>query len=145
MTEEPDVEIHIPPKPEFVALVRHVIGATARMGGLSPDAVENAKLAASEASTNAVVVTAKAERDEPVQVTAEVQGDRILLEVADRGRHDEPAEIVEEVEPTSLDFTFERGLSLPLIRGLADDVVLSEREGGGTVVTMTITEGPPEA
>ena len=65
--------------------------------------------------------------------------------MADRGRHDEPADIVEEMEPTSLDFTFERGLSLPLIRGLADDVALSEREGGGTVVTMTITEGPPEA
>jgi len=145
VTEESDVEIHIPPKPEYVALVRHVIGATARMGGLSPDAVENAKLAASEASTNAVVVTTKARSDEPVRVTAEVQGDRIRLEVADRGRHDEPADIVEEMEPTSLDFTFERGLSLPLIRGLADDVALSEREGGGTVVTMTITEGPPEA
>ena len=41
MTERPDVEIHIPPKPEYVALVRHVIGATARMGGLSPDAVRD--------------------------------------------------------------------------------------------------------
>ena len=143
MTEAPDVEIEIPPKPEYVALVRHVIGATARLGGLGPDTVENAKLAASEASTNAVVVTARAESDEHVRVTAELQGDRIRLTVADRGRHEEPGEIVEETEPSSLDFTFERGLSLPLIRGLADDVVLSEREGGGTIVSMTIVEGSP--
>ena len=144
MIQDPDVEIQIPPKPEYVALVRHVIGATARMGGLSPDAVENAKLAASEASTNAVVVTARAEHRGPVEVTAGVEGDRIRLFVADRGRHGEPAEIVEEVEPSSLDFTFERGLSLPLIQGLADDVSLSEREGGGSVVAMTIVEGSPQ-
>jgi len=140
---EPDVEIHIPPKPEYVALVRHVIGATARMGGLSPDAVENAKLAASEACTNAVVVTARAESEDPVEVTAGVEGDRIHLRVADRGRHTEQSEIVKEVEPTSLDFTFERGLSLPLIQGLADDVDVAERDGGGTTVTMTIVDGSP--
>jgi anti-sigma regulatory factor (Ser/Thr protein kinase) len=143
--EGPDVEIHLPPKPDYVALVRHVVGATARMGGLSPDAVENAKLAASEASTNAVVVTARAGSLGPVEVTANVEGDRIRLMVADRGRHGEHAEIVEEVEPSSLDFTFERGLSLPLIQGLADDVTLSEREGGGTVLTMTIVEGSAQA
>jgi anti-sigma regulatory factor (Ser/Thr protein kinase) len=51
---------------------------------------------------------------------------------------------VEDVEPSSLDFTFERGLSLPLIQGLADDVSLTEREGGGSVVAMTIVEGSPQ-
>jgi serine/threonine-protein kinase RsbW len=141
---DPDVEIQIPPKPEYVALVRHVVGATARMGGLSPDSVENAKLAASEACTNAVIVTARAVNDGSVEVSASVEGDRIRLSVADRGRHGETAEIVEEIEPSSLDFTFERGLSLPLIQGLADDVSLTEREGGGSVVAMTIVEGSPQ-
>jgi serine/threonine-protein kinase RsbW len=142
--QDPDVEIEIPPKPEFVALVRHVVGATVRMGGLSPDTVENAKLAASEACTNAVVVTARAEHRGPVEVSASVEGDRIRMIVADRGRHAEQAEIVEEIEPSSLDFTFERGLSLPLIQGLADDVSVEERQDGGSVVTMTIVEGSPQ-
>jgi serine/threonine-protein kinase RsbW len=143
VTPGPDVEIHIPPKPEFVALVRHVIGATARMGGLDPDSVETAKLAVSEACTNAVVVTARANREEAVEVTADVEGDRMVIHVADRGEHSEQAEIVEEVEPSSLDFSFERGLSLPLIQGLVDELDLTQRDGGGSLVTMTIIEGPP--
>ena len=105
MTDPPDVEIRIPPKPEFVALVRHVVGATARMMSLDPEAVETAKLAVSEACTNAVVVTARAKREDPVEVTADVQGDRMVVRVADRGQHSEAAEIVEEVGPSSLDFS----------------------------------------
>jgi serine/threonine-protein kinase RsbW len=143
VTAGPDVEIRIPPKPEFVALVRHVIGATARMAGLDPDSVETAKLAVSEACTNAVVVTARAKREDPVEITGDVQGDRMVILVADRGEHGEVAEIIEEVEPSSLDFSFERGLSLPLIQGLVDEVDLAERDGGGTVVTMTIVEASP--
>jgi len=143
VTDGPDVEILIPPKPDYVALVRHVIGATARLAGLDPDSVETAKLAVSEACTNAVVVTARAKREVPVEVTANVRGDRMVILVGDRGEHAEPAEIVEEIEPSSLDFSFERGLSLPLIQGLVDEVDLSERDGGGTLVTMTILEGPP--
>jgi serine/threonine-protein kinase RsbW len=143
VTSGPDVEILIPPRPEYVALVRHVIGATARLAGLDPDSVETAKLAVSEACTNAVVVTTRARREDAVQITADVRGDRMEILVADRGEHSELAEIVEEVEPSSLDFSFERGLSLPLIQGLVDDVNLAERDGGGTVVTMTIIEGPP--
>lgn len=140
MSELPDVEISVPPRPELVALVRHVVGATARMGGLTPDAVEYAKLAVSEACTNAVVMTARARRSDPVNVTAELEGDRLRVVVTDRGEYPEDGEIVEEVEPTSLDFTFERGLSLPLIQGLVDDLDIAPREGGGMVVTMTLIE-----
>ena len=57
---DPDVAIEIPPKPEYVALVRHVVGAAARMGGMSPDLVDNVKLAVSEAATNAVTVSQRA-------------------------------------------------------------------------------------
>ena len=61
----PDVSIEIPPAAEFVGLVRHVIGATARLGGLSPDSVENAKLVASEACTNAVTMSSRVGRSDP--------------------------------------------------------------------------------
>jgi anti-sigma regulatory factor (Ser/Thr protein kinase) len=60
--------------------------------------------------------------------------------VTDRGEYPDDEEIIEEVEPTSLDFTFERGLSLPLIQGLVDDLDITPREGGGMVVTMTLIE-----
>lgn len=144
---DPDVEIEIPPRPEYVALVRHVVGAAARMGGLSPDLVDNVKLAASEAATNAVTMSERASSEEPVQVTAEIEGDRLLVQVTDRGSHDEALRSLEssDTDPSSLDFSFERGLSLPLIQGLVDEFEIEPREGGGSVVRMTIIESDAEA
>jgi serine/threonine-protein kinase RsbW len=142
-----DVEIGIPPKPEFVALVRHVVGATARLGGLSPDAVENAKLAVSEACTNAVVMTVRAGTPDPVEVSADLEGDRMRVMVSDRGAYQDAEEdaLDDPEEPSSLDFTFERGLSLPLIEGLVDELDISPREGGGRVVSMTVVDAAESA
>jgi serine/threonine-protein kinase RsbW len=144
---DPDVDLSIPPKPDYVALVRHVVGAAARMGGLSPDLVDNVKLAVSEAATNAVTVSQRASSDEDVRVTAELEGDRLLVEVTDRGSHDEALRTLEsgDTDPSSLDFSFERGLSLPLIQGLVDEFEIQARDGGGSVVRMTIIDVEAEA
>jgi anti-sigma regulatory factor (Ser/Thr protein kinase) len=137
----PDVEILIPPKPEYVGLARHVVGATARLAGLTPASVENAKLAVSEAATNAVTVTAKAASPGPVEVRAELEGDRILVEVSDRGEVAAGGlAAVDSEDPDSLDFSFERGLSLPLIQGLVDELEIAPREGGGTTMRMAIID-----
>ncbi|MFL5799314.1 MAG: ATP-binding protein [Actinomycetota bacterium] len=143
---DPDVELEIPPKPEYVALVRHVVGAAARMGGLPPNLVDNAKLAVSEAATNAVTVSAGKQSAEPVAVSAEVEGDRLLVEVADRGSHEAAIRSLEsgDSDPDSLEFSFERGLSLPLIQGLVDEFRVEAREGGGSVVRMTLIEADAE-
>jgi serine/threonine-protein kinase RsbW len=135
----PDVEVLIPSRPDYVALVRHVVGATARLGGLAPDVVDDAKLAASEATTNAVTMTSRAGVSDPVEVRAVLEGDRIVVEVADRGAY-EAQGVGSEDTTDSLEFSFERGLSLPLIQGLVDGVEISPREGGGTSIRMTIVE-----
>lgn len=144
---DPDVDIRIPSRPEYVALVRHVVGATARLGGLSPDLVDNVKLAVSEAATNAVTVSQRASSDEDVRVTAELEGDRLLVQVTDRGSHDEALRTLQtgDTDPSSLDFSFERGLSLPLIQGLVDEFEIESRDGGGSVVRMTIIEAAEAA
>ena len=144
---DPDVEIEIPPRPEYVALVRHVVGAAARMGGMSPDLVDNVKLAVSEAATNAVSMSQRAESEDPIEVTAELEGDRLLVRVTDRGSHDEALRSLEsgDTDPSSLDFSFEAGLSLPLIQGLVDEFEIEPRDGGGSIVRMTIIESEPEA
>jgi anti-sigma regulatory factor (Ser/Thr protein kinase) len=143
---DPDVELEIPPKPEYVALVRHVVGAAARMGGLSPILVDNAKLAVSEAATNAVTVSAGKGSGDQVDVAAEVEGDRLLVEVTDRGSHEATIRSLEsgDTDPDSLEFSFERGLSLPLIQGLVDEFRVEARDGGGSVVRMTLIEADAE-
>jgi len=139
----PDVSIEIPPAAEFVGLVRHVVGATARLGGLSPDSVENAKLVASEACTNAVTMSSRVGRSDPVEIRADLEGDRLRIVIEDRGEFP-VMEVPSAGDPDSLDFSFERGLSLPLIQALVDDFQLSPREGGGSVVRMAIVDAPPE-
>jgi len=143
---DPDVEIEIPPKPDFVALVRHVVGAVARMGGLSPDLVDNVKLAVSEAATNAVTMTARTQSEDNVEIRAELEGDRLVVQVTDRGSHDEALRSLQsgDTDPSSLDFSFERGLSLPLIQGLVDEFEIEPRDGGGSVIRMTIIEADAE-
>jgi len=144
---DPDVEIAIPSRPEFVALVRHVVGAAARMGGLSPNLVDNAKLAVSEAATNAVSVNSRAGSvDSEIRVLAELEGDRMVVEVSDRGSHDDTVRSVStgETDSDSLDFSFERGLSLPLIQGLVDEFEIEARDGGGSVVRMTLIDAAAE-
>ncbi|MDP9341370.1 MAG: ATP-binding protein [Actinomycetota bacterium] len=140
----PDVAIRIPPAAEFVGLVRHVVGATARLGGFSADFVDNAKLVASEACTNAVTMTSRAGRTDPVEVQADLEGDRLHIVIGDRGQFPVMQVPSSEDDPDSLDFSFDRGLSLPLIQGLVDDFQLSPRDGGGSVVRMTIVDAPPE-
>jgi serine/threonine-protein kinase RsbW len=117
------------------------------MGGLSPDLVDNVKLAVSEAATNAVTMSARAQSSENVEVRAEIEGDRLIVEVTDRGSHDEALRSLEtwDTDPSSLDFSFERGLSLPLIQGLVDEFEIEPRDGGGSVVKMTIIEADAEA
>jgi serine/threonine-protein kinase RsbW len=139
----PDVEILFPARPEYVGLARHVVGATARMGGLTPDSVENAKLAVTEAATNAVTMTARAGSPGPVEIRAEIEGDRILLEVSDRSdaaAADPASSAPASPEDDSLDFSFERGLSLPLIEGLVDEMEIAPRQGGGTTIRMAIID-----
>lgn len=136
----PDVEVEFPPRPEYVRVARHVLAALGRMGNLSPEVVEDVKLAVSEACTNAVTVTARAGRGEPVKVSASLDGERIHLRVEDRGVGGDPewSRVASDV-PDSLDFSFERGLSLPLLQGLVDELEITPREGGGNVVRMVLS------
>ena len=134
----PDVEIEIPPRPEYVGVVRHLMGAVARLAQNPPEFVENAKLAGSEACTNAVTLTGRAGRDDRVEIRATLDEDRLEIEVSDRG------EDATESGPDLGGSTdtpaagFESGLSLPLLEGLVDHLVIEPRDGGGNVVRMTL-------
>jgi serine/threonine-protein kinase RsbW len=134
---DPDVQVAIPPRPEFVGVVRHVMGAVARLGQHSPEFVENAKLAGSEAVTNAVTLSGQAGTDERVEVRASLDDDRLEIEVADRGSSAN-AEFTPQGSTDTPAGGFESGLSLPLLEGLVDDLSIDERDGGGNVVHMVL-------
>jgi serine/threonine-protein kinase RsbW len=139
----PELGLEFPPKPEFVRLARHAVAALGRLHEAPADVVDDIKLAVSEACTTAVLSSAAAAAQDHIQVRAFADPDRMRIEVVD------PASaLLREVvgSPTELDtedLPFERMLSLPVIRGLVDEVAVTPNERGGVTVRMVVSLGGP--
>lgn len=139
----PELELEFPPKPEFVRLARHTVGALARLHDVMDDVVDDIKLAVSEACTTAI--GSPEGEPEPLVIRAWASGQNLAIDVVD------PASaVLREVAgaPSDLDtedLPFERALALPVIRGLVDQVGVTPRDGGGTTLRMVISmEAPPQ-
>jgi serine/threonine-protein kinase RsbW len=135
---QPDVEIELPPRPEYVGVVRHLMGAVARLGQHSPEFVENAKLAGSEACANAVMLSGRAATDARIEVSAMLDEDRLEIVVTDRGESVGAAQDLGSGPADTPVTGFESGLSVPLLEGLVDGLAIEDRDEGGNVVRMTL-------
>jgi serine/threonine-protein kinase RsbW len=141
----PDVEVEVPPRPEYVGVVRHLMGAVARLGQPSPEFVENAKLAGSEACTNAVMLNGRAGSTDRISVKAAFDDEQLRIEVADRGESLTPSSSAAVTDPSPTPAVgFEGGLSIPLLEGLVDELAIEPRAGGGNVVRMTLVRDTEE-
>jgi serine/threonine-protein kinase RsbW len=139
------IELEIPARPEYVALARLVVSslASARRD-LTDDRVDDLKVAVSEACTNAIEAHHSAESDDSVIVRCVEHDDRLDVEIEDRGSGFDPEALPEHPPVTDPErLNFERGLGIPLIRTLVDDVLISS-SGEGTKVTMSINCGPAD-
>jgi serine/threonine-protein kinase RsbW len=132
-----ELELTFPPKPEYVSTARHTVAALARLHEVPDEVVEDIKLAVSEACTNAVAANAKVGEGDPVRVVASVDEDAIVIEVFDVAGLD-PGLLDRDPEFDSEEFSFERGLSLPLLRGLVDSLDIRPREGRGAILRMRL-------
>jgi serine/threonine-protein kinase RsbW len=137
---EVELELTFPPKPEYVSTARHTVAALARLHEVPDEVVEDIKLAVSEACTNAVEANAKVGEDDPVRVVATVEDDTMVIEVYDVAGID-PELLDRQPEFDSEEHTFERGLSMPLLRGLVDSLDVRPREGRGAILRMQVALG----
>jgi serine/threonine-protein kinase RsbW len=124
-----DVRLSMPARPENVAVVRHVIGALAESLGLSARAVEDIRLAVTEACTN-VVRHAYRDVEGPLEVTIHHSETMLTIAVADHGPGIRP-------DPTSDG----PGLGLPLIAALSDALVI-EHSVSGSRLAMSFVAQP---
>ena len=146
MTESadgPHLQITFSPKPEYVRTVRHAVAALARLNGVSEDLVEDIKLAVSEACTNAVQVNADLAPPEQVEVRASADLEAMVIEVLDRGPDPMHAVLGSPLDLDTEDLPFDKLLSLPVIRGLVDEVAVTPRDGGGAQVRMAVSVQTP--
>ena len=129
------VELEIPARPEFVALARLVVSAMASTDAtLSDDQVDDLKIAVSEACTNAIEAHDAIATDERVLMRCWSDDRGLRVTVEDRGPGFDPATLPEHPPATDPDrLKFERGLGIPLIRALVDEVEISSSTSGTEV------------
>ena len=128
MTEEPVVRLELPARPEGVGVVRQALVGVADGLALDPSVLADAKMAVTEACTNAVV---HAYDDGSGELEVEMLADEEALTVVvrDRGLGIQPRP--NRAGSTAL------GLGLPLIAALSDAFEVRGGPGAGTEVRMT--------
>ncbi|MDQ6927838.1 MAG: ATP-binding protein [Actinomycetota bacterium] len=129
------VKLEIPARAEFVALARLVVSAMASSDVDLPDErVDDLKLAVSEACTNAIEAHDAAATPDRVQLRYWTDERGLEVSVEDRGPGFDPASLPDHppvTDPARL--KFERGLGIPLIRALVDEVEISSSAQGTAV------------
>jgi serine/threonine-protein kinase RsbW len=121
------VRLSIPAKPEYIALGRLALTGLSRVRPLPEDVLADMKLALTEACTNSVR-HAYDDGEGIVEILYELHDDRLVVEVSDTGEgfdHDEE-KVEEDGELT------EGGLGIAIIRALADELEIEDRNGGGS-------------
>ena len=77
----PAIEITIPPRSVYVAVVRLAVASLARNAGLDEDRVDDLRIAVSEACTNAVLAHEEAGTQDAVAIRWEDEDDRLVVDV----------------------------------------------------------------
>jgi serine/threonine-protein kinase RsbW len=136
------IELEIPARAEFVALARLVVSALASAdSNLEDERIDDLKLAVSEACTNAIEAHDAAGTLERVLVRCKADANILEVCVEDRGHGFDPAGLPDHPPVTDPDrLKFERGLGIPLIRALVDEVEFSPT-GHGTAVRLVMRHG----
>lgn len=135
MPETHRVILTLPRDPRYIATVRLTLAGIATRMGFDYQAIEDMKVAVSEACTNAIEHAAPAtpQTDDAITVTFTERARALEVEVADRG----PGfDATEERLWERKGVPGENGLGLFLIRSLMDEIHLRKGEDAGMVVRM---------
>lgn len=131
MEDQVKISLVLPSIPEFVSVARLTLSGIANRMGFDVDAIEDLKVAVSEACTNAMKHGSSVEKDS-YHVDYFVAGDRLIIDVRDKGC----GFTVAEVEEPDLGNPKENGLGLYIIRTLMDEVEVKSSTDQGTIIRM---------
>jgi anti-sigma regulatory factor (Ser/Thr protein kinase) len=133
------IRLAFPPEPRLLGTVRLVVGIVARKAGMDDEAIEDLKVAVSEACAVAVGDLNRAGRPDLVELDLVEAPDRLGIEVRDRapaGRQPHASDADGEID---LD---DRQLGLALVGALMDDLRIAALEGGGSRTSFWLRRGP---
>jgi serine/threonine-protein kinase RsbW len=125
--ENRSVRLRIPAKPEYITLVRLALSGLARLRPFDEETLGDLKLAVTEACSNSVR-HGYGGGEGTVEVSYELQPDRLVVEVEDDG----PGFDADSPRDAAGDL-IEGGLGIAIIRSVADEFEAGQRaEGGGS-------------
>ncbi|KAB7704813.1 anti-sigma B factor RsbW [Bacillus aerolatus] len=133
------IEMKIPAKPEFVGVIRLTLSGVASRMGFTYDAIEDLKIATSEAITNAIQHAYSGDEKGEVVVGFALYNKQLEVMVSDNGKSFNFRETKKALGPykeSSIEFLREGGLGLFLIETLMDEVKVHQNEG----VTLFMTK-----
>ena len=133
------LSLEIPPRAEFVAVARLVVSTAAKSRRLlADDKVADLTLALSEACTNAIEAHGAKDEAERVRIRVDEDDERLVVTVEDQGPGFDLLELSAHPAVTDPErLNFERGLGIPIIRNLVDEVTFTS-DDSGTTVTMVL-------
>ncbi|MCO7177161.1 anti-sigma B factor RsbW [Sporolactobacillus kofuensis] len=133
------IRLTIPAKPEFVSVARLASSGAASRMGYSFDAIEDIKVAISEACTNAVSHGYKQMGNGQIHITMDCEPNAMTITVTHNGESFDASRVLQKLRPLdpSIDLAevSEGGLGLFLINALMDQVTISTEYG--VAVRMT--------
>jgi len=133
--------IELPADASSLSIARMFASTLARQFSVAEEAIDDIKIAISEACTNAIKAHERAAVDAPIQVSISRPSDEMLtFEIADRGAHSEG-----EVSPDPSEQSGPDGnLGLLLIGSLFANSEVVPTTPNGTVVRFAVAAGTPE-
>lgn len=138
-SKEDFIEMRVPASAEYVSLIRLTLSGVFSRAGATYDDIEDAKIAVSEAVTNAVKHAYKEKNNVGIiNIYFEILEDKIKIVISDKGDDYETtkSKIGPYDKDENIDFLREGGLGLFLIESLMDEVTVYKESG----VTISMTK-----
>jgi serine/threonine-protein kinase RsbW len=132
--------LSVPGKAEYVSTVRLAVSSLAAKSGFDIEAIEDIKVAVSEACSN-ILCHSQIKEEHSYNVECTLHDDRLEITVVDNGvgfdleTYEEPDT---DPDPECLQVG---GLGIYIIRALMDEVHVHTEEGSGTLIKMTKNVG----
>lgn len=134
MAKENRVVLHVKSIGENVALVRMVASGFLFPYDLTMEALDEIKIALSEAVSNSIIHGYERDPNQEITVILEVQGEQLMLQVIDCGVG--IADIEQAMQPAFSTREDHMGLGFVFMQTFMDGVEVHSKQQEGTTVTM---------
>ena len=134
MAKENRVVLHVKSIGENVALVRMVASGFLFPYDLTMEALDEIKIALSEAVSNCIIHGYEEQEDKEITVIFEVQAQLLILQIIDHGVG--IADIEQAMQPAFSTREEHMGLGFVFMQTFMDRMEVQSRPGEGTTVTM---------